>query len=134
MGLQNASISSGASWAPTGGTALAFIPDGRLVPSGVSLVVSADTDLVTRRQLTLRATLPAMSGSANGYARLGRNTAVYRVPYIADDGKLYVQTVRLETAFHAQYAQADKELILSDAIAILADSDFSDFWKKAILA
>lgn len=134
MGLANASIKSGATWAPTGGTDLAFIPDGRSVPNGVSLVVSTDTNLITRRQLVCRATLPGMPGSANAYARLGRNTAVYRVPFIASDGKLYIQTTKLETAFHAEYPAEDKNATLSEMIAIAADSDFVDFWASSILS
>lgn len=132
MSVVNASILSGATWTPTGGTAVAFTPDGRSVANGVSLVVSADTNLVTRRSLELRTVLPAYPASSNAFARMGKNTMLFRCPFIAPDGKLYTQPIRIEASFHPDYAQ--KAARMSEAIALLADSDFSDFWANSLLS
>lgn len=131
MALSSAVIKTGATWAPTGGSDLTFGPDGRSVKDGISLVVPADTNLITRRSLECRAIMPGLAASSAAFAKLGRNFMSYRVPYVAADGKLYLQHVQIQTSFHADYS--DKNTILGDAIALLADSDFADFWQKSIL-
>jgi hypothetical protein len=132
MSLVNAVVKTGATWAPTGGSDLTFTGDGRAVTDGLSLVVAADTNLLTRRSLTVRATLPALPSKAGEYAKLGRNSLVYKVPFIAADGKLYTQSVRVEMAFHPEYA--GKNTVIADTAAFVADADFTAFWQSSILA
>lgn len=132
MSITNASIKTGATWSSSGGSDLAFVPDGRSVPNGLSLVVSSDTNLATRRTLAARATLPALPASSSSFAKLGRNELVYKVPFLATDGRLYIQTIRISTGFHADYTA--KDVRLGEAVGLLADSDFADFWTKSLLA
>jgi len=133
MSLQNATIKSGATWTPTGGSDLALVPDGRAVADGLSLVVSADTNLVTRRGVNLRSIMPTIPAKASDYARLGKNSLVYRIPFLASDGKLYIQSVRIEMAFHSEYPSATKNVVIADGAAFIADSDFTNFWQSSIL-
>lgn len=133
MGLQTATIKTGATWAPTGGTDLSFVPDGKALTDGVNLVVVADTNLLLRRSLTARATLPAAPTKVGNYAKLGRNSIVYKLPMVALDGKTYVQSVRIEVTFHAEYSLANKTIAIQDACALTADSDFQNFWLSSIL-
>lgn len=132
MSLLNAVFKSGATWAPTGGTDVTLAPDGRQITNGVSLIVTGDTNLLTRRGLVLQATLPALPATSGAYARLGRNSAKYTLPFIAADGKLYTQTVRVETAFHAEYSL--KNTAIGDIAALVADSDFTAFWQQSLLS
>lgn len=132
MSLLNAVVKTGATWAPTGGSDLTFTSDGRAVNDGVSLVVTADTNLLTRRSLVARAILPALPSKAGEYAKLGRNSVVYKVPFIAADGKLYTQSVRIEMAFHPEYT--GKNTVIGDAAAFVADSDFTSFWQSSVLS
>lgn len=134
MSLQNATIKSGATWAPTGGTDLSFVPDGKSLNDAVNLVVLTDTNLLTRRSLTARAVLPAAAPRVGDYAKLGRNSIVYRLPFVALDGRTYTQTVKIETAFHAEYLPASKLAATVDGAAMLLDSDFANFWQSAILS
>jgi hypothetical protein len=97
------------------------------------LVVVADDDLVTRRSVIARATLPKLP-VGTGYATLGRNTLTYKVPFVASDGRLYIQSVKIEAAFHPEYEQASKESVIQDAPAFLVDSDFTSFWHDSLLA
>lgn len=131
MSLANASILSGATWAPTGGTALNFTPDGRSKENGIGLVVTADTNLVTRRTLQAKSVLPSLPANNGAFARLGRNAMTYSIPFVAADGKLYNQTIKIEAAFHAEYTQ--KSTRRNEAISFLADSDFTDFWDNSLL-
>lgn len=134
MSLQNAIIKSGATWTPTGGVDLAFVPDGKSLSDAVNLVVLSDTNLLTRRSLTARALLPAAPTKVGDYAKLGRNSVTYRLPFIAADGKMYTQTVKLETAFHAEYTPALKQTATNDGAAMFVDADFANFWQAALLS
>lgn len=131
MSLSNAVFKTGATWAPTGGSDLTLALDGRSISNGVSTVVSADTNLVTRRSVVFQATLPALPVTVGAYAKLGRNTAKYTIPFIAADGKLYTQTVRVETAFHSEYT--GKNTAIADIAAFVSDSDFTSFWQQSLL-
>lgn len=131
MSLSNAVFKSGATWAPTGGSDVTLVPDGRVVKNGLSLIVSGDTNLLTRRGMQFTATLPALAASSASYAKLGRNSVKYSIPFIAADGKLYTQTVRVEMAFHSEYAL--KNTAIADVAALVSDSDFVSFWQSSIL-
>jgi hypothetical protein len=112
---------------------MALVPDGRAVPNGVNLVVLSDDNLITRRSVRCTAILPQLPVNG-GFARLGRNAMVYTIPFVASDGRLYKQTQKVEMAFHPEYAQADKEAIVTDMPNFLADADFLSFWHDALLS
>jgi hypothetical protein len=131
MALQSAVFKSGATWAPTGGSDVTLANDGRKVTNGVSLIVAGDTNLLTRRTVQAVATLPALPASSGAYAKLGRNSLRYAIPFVAADGKLYTQIVRIETSFHAEYS--GKAVAIADIAALVSDSDFTDFWTKSLL-
>lgn len=134
MSLNPAVIKSGATWTPSGGSDVTFTPDGRAVSNGLSLVAMADSSLLTRRSLTLKASLPALPAKVGDFGKLGRTSMVLAIPFIAADGKRYTQTVRIEAAFHAEYAQASKNVALNDIAALALDSDFANFWQSNVLA
>jgi len=131
MPLSSAVFKSGATWAPTGGSDLTLANDGRVVQNGISTIITNDTNLLTRRSMIFTATLPGMPPSVGAYAKLGRNTARYTIPFLAADGKLYTQTVRVETAFHAEYT--GKNTAIADIAAMVSDSDFTAFWQSSLL-
>jgi len=131
MSLSNAVFKSGATWAPTGGTDLTLALDGRSVANGLSCVVAGDTNLLTRRGLVFQATLPALPATVGAYAKLGRNSVKYTIPYVALDGKLYTQVVRVETSFHAEYT--GKNTAIADIAGLVSDSDFTNFWQQSLL-
>jgi len=131
MSLTNASILSGATYTPSGGSAISFAPSGRQVSGGLELVCTNDTNPLTRRTMQLKSSLPELPASANAFARLGKNSLVYVVPFIAADGKLYRQTYTLTEAVHPEYTQAAARR--NETIAMKADSDFDNFWQYYIL-
>lgn len=75
--------------------------------------------------------MPALPANANAFAKLGRNSLKYYVPFIAADGKLYTQSVRIETAFHAEYT--GKNTVIADIAALVSDADFTSFWQQSLL-
>lgn len=131
MSLSNAVLKTGATWSPSGGTDVTFVPSGRSLQSGIELVASSDTSLILRRSLELKASLPSLPPASNAYAKLGRRSLVYRIPYVAADGKLYTQSVRLEAAFHADDTR--QNTLIADCAAFFADADFTSFWQSFLL-
>lgn len=131
MSLKNAVFKTGATWSPTGGTDLTLIADGRNPPNGLSMVVSNDTSLITRRRMVCVSTLPGLPANPQSYAKLARNKLTYRIPFVASDGKLYTQTIEISMAFHAE--DSSKSVHVRDVAAFVADSDFLDFWDKSLL-
>lgn len=129
--LQNGSFSSGATWTPSGGVTTTLVQDGRDASNGISLVVSQDTNLLTRRSVLAKATLPGLPTSLGAYAKLARNEMVYSIPFIAADGKLYKQTIRISTSFHAEYT--GRNTAIGDVAALVSDADFADFWQKSLV-
>jgi hypothetical protein len=107
-------------------------PDGRFVANGLNLVVTDDVNLITRRSLVCVATPPGLAPNDSSYAKLRRNRVHYKIPFIANDGKLYMQTVKVESAFHAEETAANVAKHHSIGAASLLDSDFTDFWANQL--
>jgi len=133
MPLQSASIQSGATWSSTGGSALSLAPDGRIVTDGVRLIVTADTNLLTRRSVVAKSVLPVAAPKAGVVSRLGKNQMVYFIPFVAGDGLTYNQSIQIIMNLHHEYTEANRRTAKTDAGALLLDSDFDDFWVKSLL-
>lgn len=131
MSLVNAVFKSGAVWSATGGSDVTLASDGRSVVNGISTIVTGDTNLLTRRSVIFQASMPALPANVNAFGKLGRNTMKYSIPFIAADGKLYTQTVRIEAAFHPEYTL--KNTAIADIAAFVSDSDFTSFWQSSLL-
>lgn len=132
MALVNATFKTGATWSSTGGTDETLVPDGSQQTSGVRLVVSGDTAVLTRRSVLFKVSYPQLAPNSASYAKLGRRSLAYRVPFIASDGKLYVQPINIEAAFHAEYAGSSVRLV--EAAAMVLDTDFGPFWSSLLLS
>lgn len=132
MSLSSAAFMQGATWNSTGGTSQSLSDSGRVITNGRELVFTGDTSLLTRRSIEFKATLPLLPVNQNAYARLARTKLVYRMPFIAADGKLYQQAILIETAFHAE--DTNRNSRISDIPALVADTDFSAFWQNLVLS
>lgn len=69
MGLKSMSLLAGATISASGGTALAFAEDGQSISNGVHLIVPADTDYQTRRQVTAKYRPPALDARTGVYGK-----------------------------------------------------------------
>lgn len=130
MAITNCTIKYGSTWTPSGGSDLTLRDDGRLVKDGRSFIIAEDTNLITRRVLQVRAIEPQIAPTLNGFDRLQRNYVTLRVPFVAASGKSYTQLVKFESSFHHEYTLISEHQKL--IAAMLLDSDFSDFFAKAI--
>lgn len=129
----NLTIKTGSTWAPTGGSDLVFASDGRNVPDGVSFVVLADTNLLTRRSLRMRSIMPAAAVRTGDMAKMGRQLLTLYIPFTAADGRTYVQPQKVESAFHPEYGAASKLQVVTDLASLLVDSELLTFWQSSVL-
>jgi hypothetical protein len=113
---------------------LAFVSDGRQVKDGLSLVVAADTSLVTRRRLVFAATLPAFASKVGGYPKMGRSHMDYVMPFLATDGRVYMNRFVGDFAFHPEFTKVQRALLVKDAGALLLDADTAGFWQDSLLS
>lgn len=132
MSLSNASVLSGATMSPSGGTALAFESQGSTLATN-KLIVTADTDLRTRREISATIKEPRVQASApNGYTQ-ARSILVFKAPLSLDNGNITVNTLRIELAFDVETTDAEKDELLVLGSQFLNDSDFTGFFKNLVV-
>jgi len=128
MAISNAVLNTApTSITVTGGSALTFTS---MAPGAKNeLIVSADTDLRTRRTMTVEAKMakPAV-GAPNGYSQQ-RMTVLYRKPKLLANGKIIVNTVRVEMAYDVETTQTEIQELMDVGAQTLFDADFTALWK-----
>lgn len=134
MSLTNASIVTAPSGiAATGGSALAFASMGQAGSNSLLLAASADTDLRLRRTIQVTAKLPAVSVAApNGYTQ-ARSTMVFKKPKLLANGKITINTVRVEVAYDVESSAAEVQELIDVGAQLLCDSDFTPTHKTLAL-
>lgn len=128
MALKNMSLVTGATIGVSGGSALVFADDGQTIQNGVHLVVPADADYATRRQLTAKYRPPTVNPATGSYGK-DKKSIVYVKPYVdSTSGKVFFCTWRLEREVHPGLPAAD----VTDGNKIIAqcavDADTEGFW------
>lgn len=131
MGLKTMSLLAGATVSSTGGTAQAFTPDGVNVSNGLHLVVAADTDYTTRRQLTAKYRPPAIQKS--GAFGKDKKSLTYVKPTVLTDGTIVFNTIRIEREVHPSLPAIDCIELNKIGAQLLADIDLDSFWSVGSL-
>lgn len=133
MSLSNASLFTGATVAPTGGSALAFTSGG--ISAGVNpLYCTADDDLRTRREVICTTKAPKVSASApNGYTQQ-RAAANIKFPLELDNGNITINTLRIELSCDVETTSTEKDEYMSVGAQLLCDADFTEFFQNLSLA
>lgn len=127
MALNGAGILVGATISPTGGTATTFASAG-IQNSVQTLNNNDDTDLRTRRQIVASTKSPSVLASApNGYTQ-ARNSVTIKWPQTLTNGKVSVDTMRIELSRDVETTQAEVLEYLKQGAQVLIDSDFLDYW------
>lgn len=135
MSLSNAAIVvAPTSIAPTGGTALTFSSNGIQGPGQLQLVVPADTDMRTRRTLDVTVKSAKVSvGAPNGYTQ-NRVSYFYRKPKLLANGKITVNTAKIEFSYDVETTQAEIQELLDVSAQICFDADFTPTTKLLSLS
>lgn len=133
MGLKTMSLLSGATVSASGGTALAFAEDGVSIANGVHLVVPADTDYQTRRQVTAKVKQPTLDAKTGVYGK-DRKTISLTLPLVLPDGKVVFNVIRVEREVHPSLSAANALELNQLAAQILIDADVAAFWAAGTLS
>lgn len=134
MSLTNAGLTvAPTSYTVTGGTALTFNSMGPAVNGKVTLYVPADTDLRLRRTIDASVKTPAVNLAApNGWTQ-ARASVLFKKPKLLANGRITVNTARVELAFDPETTQTEITELVDIAAQTLIDADFTSFWKALAL-
>lgn len=132
MSLTTASVLKDGTVATTGGTATGFIHKGGNLGLWEG-IFDDSSEFINQSTVTFQVKDPkSNTGSPNGYTQ-GRSTVVMKVPLALDNGERTVNTLKIELACDHETTDAEIQTMLVYAAQLLADSDFSEFWKKQSL-
>jgi len=126
MSLVNAGVvTAPSSISASGGTALTFASAGQPSSGRLSLIVPADTDLRVRRGMEITVKTPSPQSTApNGYTQ-ARASYLFKYPKLLANGKITVNTAKVEFAYDVETTQTEIQQLLDIAAQICCDGDFT---------
>lgn len=127
MGLKTMSLLESATVSATGGTALVFADDSVTIQNGVHLVVPADADYQTRRQITAKVKQPTLDPKTGVYSK-DKKSMCYAFPLVLPDGKVIFETIRVEREMHPSSSASRCAEMNNIGAQMLTDGDASAFW------
>jgi len=127
MALKNMSLVAGATITVTNGTAQVFADDGITIPNGVHLVVPADADYQTRRQVTAKYKPPVLDAKTGVYGK-DRKSISYTFPVVLEDGKVFFEVLRIEREMHPSSDAARATEINKIGAQLLTATATDGFW------
>jgi hypothetical protein len=133
MALKNMSIQTGATVAPTGGSALVFADDGVMIPNGVHLIVPADADYQTRRQITAKYRPPTVDAKTGVYGKDKKSICLAQ-PIVLSNGSVVFNTIRIEREVHPSVTAANALDLCVLGAQLLTDADVTAFWATGSLS
>lgn len=132
MGLKTMSLSAGATVAASGGSALAFAEDGVSIPNGLHLIVPADANYATRRQVTVK-NRPAVYDARTGKFNKDKKSVTLVMPYQNTDGTMVYSTIRIERELYPMESPENAVELNKLGAQLLVDSDLEQFWATGSL-
>lgn len=134
MAISGAGIKSGSTTyvVPSDGSAITLAVTGTDLGSTLASP-TADTNYLTKRVFEFSTKDAKPSASApNGYTQQ-RATAVLKFPFVLDNLKRTVNTIRIEFSCDIELTVAEKYELLLEASQVLGDTDFQGFWTNLAL-
>lgn len=132
MGLKTMSLLSSATVSATGGTALVFADDGVTIQNGLHLVVPADADYQTRRQVTAKYKPPTLDPKTNAYSK-DKKSVSYVIPQVLASGAVVFNVIRIEREVHPSMTAAAVAEMNKIGAQLLTDTDTDNFWSAGSL-
>lgn len=133
MGLKSMSLLATATVSASGGSALAFAEDGVSIQNGLHLIVPADTDYQTRRQVTVKYRQPTLDPKTGAYSKDKKSISLSK-PIVLSDGRVVFNTIRIEREVHPSLAAADAVELNKLGAQLLTDADTDGFWATGALS
>lgn len=133
MGLKTMSLLAGTTVSSSGGTALVFADDGQTIQNGVHLIVPADADYQTRRQVTAKYRPPSLNATTGVYSKDKKSISL-ALPLVLTDGRVVFNTIRIEREVHPSLSAANSEELCKLGAQLLVDADVTSFWATGSLS
>lgn len=133
MGLKTMSLLAGATVSSSGGTALVFADDGQTIQNGVHLIVPADADYQTRRQVTAKYRPPTLNATTGVYSKDKKSISL-ALPLVLADGRVVFNTIRIEREVHPSLPAVTAEELCKLGAQLLVDADVASFWATGSLS
>jgi len=133
MGLKSMSLLAGATVAASGGSALAFAEDGISIQNGLHLIVPADADYQTRRQVTCKYRPPTLDPKTGAYSKDKKSISL-ALPLVLSNGTVVFNTIRIEREVHPSLSAANALELCKLGAQLLCDSDTDAFWATGALS
>lgn len=132
MSITAASFKVDGTVATTGGTDRTLVLLGYDLGS-VKTIVNDGAEFVAQTTINFSVKEPKVSsGAPNGYTQ-ARNVCKVSVPKLLANGKYTINTLTMELAVDQETTDAQIQSLLVLAAQLLADSDFSSYWKQQAL-
>lgn len=133
MGLGTMSLLTGGTVSTTGGSALAFSTDGQSITNGIHLIVPADADYQTRRQVTAKYRPPTLDPKTGAYSKDKKSMTLVK-PIVRADGKVVFNTIRIEREVDPSLSAAEALDLCVLGAQMLTDADCLAFWANATMS
>jgi len=133
MGLKTMSLLAGATVAASGGSALVFAEDGVSIQNGLHLIVPADTDYQTRRQVTVKYRQPTLDPKTGVYSK-DKKSICLALPLVLSSGQVVFNTIRIEREVHPSLSAANALELANLGAQLLCDTDVTSFWATGSLS
>lgn len=133
MGLKSMSLLAAATVAASGGSALVFADDGVTIPNGLHLIVPADADYQTRRQVTVKYRQPSLDAKTGAYGK-DKKSICLALPVVLASGQVVFNTVRIEREVHPSLTAAQCLELNKLGAQLLTDVDVDAFWATGSLS
>lgn len=133
MGLKTMSLLASATVAASGGTALVFAEDGMTITNGLHLMVPADADYQTRRQVTVKTRPPTLNPATGVYGKDKKSISL-ALPIVLTSGQVVFNTIRIEREVHPSLSAASALELNKLGAQLLVDDDVLNFWANGSLS
>jgi hypothetical protein len=110
-----------------------FAEDGVTIQNGLHLIIPADADYQTRRQVTAKYRPPTLDPKTATYSKDKKSISLSK-PIVLTDGRVVFNTIRIEREVHPSLAAADAIELNKLGAQMLVDADTDAFWATGSLS
>lgn len=133
MSLKTMTITSAATITVAGGSPVVFSDDGVTISNGVHLIVPADADYQTRKQVTVKYRPPTLDVRTGVYGK-DKKSMSFAIPIVLSSGQVVFNTVRIEREVHPTFAASSCADLNKLGAQLLFGTDAANFWANGSLS
>lgn len=135
MGLQNASVNEGGTFAaPTGGSAKTYTPSPTPVKGGVQVADFSVADVKTRPTISARTSVQPSVDTKTGVWSDGKREIVVTRPKVLASGVQKFPNIRILLKDHPDMSQAEIDALWHMVAVVATHADFASFRRTGSIA